>query len=368
MFFGSGNLVFPIVVGTECANHPWIGSLGLLFTGVVVPFLGVWGMYLYQGDPKQFFGNYGKQASFWFSLIALSLMGPFGVLARCITVAHGSFEIVFPHVSLLQFSAVFCLILFLLILWRNKLMSLLGSILTPLLLVSLVAICFFGLYLSPKVTTQVDVSRLFAIKNGVIQGYQTMDLLAAFFFSTFVLAHIRKEPSLQNNPAKAKKAFLGASLVGASLLGLIYIGLVFLGGKFAPVLEGVAPQRMLGIIAEQTLGRFAAPLVCYTIVLACLTTAVVLAALFADFLRVDICRSKLKPAPAALITLAVAISIASLEFSGIAKILTPILETLYPALIVLTVFNIAHKQWQMARLKWPAIATLASKFLLSFIR
>src|SRR5262245_8338583 len=93
MFFGSGNLVFPLVVGKESGGHYLLATLGIFLTGVVVPFLGVIAMMLYKGDNQKFFGSMGKPATFWFPLIALSLMGPFGVLARCITVAHGSFRL-----------------------------------------------------------------------------------------------------------------------------------------------------------------------------------------------------------------------------------------------------------------------------------
>src|SRR5690349_22076848 len=78
MFFGSGNLVFPISVGVESQGHYLLGSLGILLTGVIVPFLGVLGMMLFKGDIMHFFSCFGKKGTFIFSLIALSLMGPFG--------------------------------------------------------------------------------------------------------------------------------------------------------------------------------------------------------------------------------------------------------------------------------------------------
>ena len=78
MFFGSGNLVFPIAVGTECGGHCILAALGILLTGVVVPFLGVFGMLLYKGDLNSFFSYLGKPGIFLFSLLALSITGPFG--------------------------------------------------------------------------------------------------------------------------------------------------------------------------------------------------------------------------------------------------------------------------------------------------
>ncbi|EKE08422.1 MAG: hypothetical protein ACD_17C00172G0001, partial [uncultured bacterium] len=81
MFFGSGNLVFPLVVGKTSQGHFNLGALGIFLTGVLVPFLGVLAMCLFNGCTKTFFGRMGRPAVFWFPLIALSLMGPFGVLA-----------------------------------------------------------------------------------------------------------------------------------------------------------------------------------------------------------------------------------------------------------------------------------------------
>lgn len=82
MFFGSGNLVFPITVDQESEGHYLLAALGILFTGVVVPFLGVLGMMLYKGDIYSFFSCFGKKGTFLFSFLALALMGPFGVHFR----------------------------------------------------------------------------------------------------------------------------------------------------------------------------------------------------------------------------------------------------------------------------------------------
>ena len=73
MFFGSGNLVFPITVGQESEGHYLLAAFGILFTGVAVPFLGVLGMMLYKGDIYSFFNCFDKKGTFLFSFLALSL-------------------------------------------------------------------------------------------------------------------------------------------------------------------------------------------------------------------------------------------------------------------------------------------------------
>lgn len=112
MFFGSGNLVFPITVGQESEGHYLLAAFGILFTGVVVPFLGVLGMMLYKGDIYSFFSCFGKKGTFLFSFLALALMGPFGVLARCLTVAHGALLLLLPNASLPLTSLLLCFVIY----------------------------------------------------------------------------------------------------------------------------------------------------------------------------------------------------------------------------------------------------------------
>lgn len=340
MFFGSGNLVFPITVGKESAGHYAFSALGIILTGVVVPFLGVFGMMLYKGSLQNFFSFFGKKGTFLFSFLALALMGPFGVLARCLTVAHGALMLVFPSVSLPVTSALLCLAIYLLVVNKNRVLTLLGMVLTPFLLLSIAAIAFFGLNAGlvsqVSVPPATDLNSFMAFKNGFFQGYQTMDLLAAFFFSQFVINQLHSD----RDEASARTVFARAALIGAGILSAVYFVLVLLGWIYAELLATTAPQEMLGAIALASLGRFAAPCVCVAVVFACLTTAMVLASLFAEFLRSDVSQGKLGNTAALVITLAIGFSVSTLEFAGIARFLGPILEAVYPALIALTVVNV----------------------------
>lgn len=359
MFFGSGNLVFPIAVGQESHGHYLVSSMGILLTGVVVPFLGVFGMLLYRGEISSFFGCLGKTGTFLFSLFALSIMGPFGVLARCLTVAHGALQLLFPGVSLVATSFLLCSTIYLLTVNKHKIVTIVGPILTPFLLLSIGAIAFFGL-LDGQLVDATSTQSFEVFKNGFFQGYQTMDLLAAFFFSVFILRYLQNSSEEQGF---SYSIFVKSALVGAGILSAVYIALVMLGWAYAPQLVGVPPQEMLGTISMLALGPLATPCVCAALILACLTTAIVLTSLFADFLRNEVCKTKMGNKTALLITLTIGFLVSTLEFSGIAKFIGPILEVVYPALIVLTVVNIAHKVWGFTSTHWPATVTLAAKLL-----
>ena len=366
MFFGSGNLVFPITVGLESGGHYLLAAMGILFTGVVVPFLGVLGMMLYKGDIYNFFGCFGKKGTFLFSFLALALMGPFGVLARCLTVAHGALLLMFPNVSLPITSLIMCIVIYFLTINKNKIVDTLGTILTPFLLLSIAAIAFFGLTrgTSPEAINWNAWNGFNALKNGFFQGYQTMDLLAAFFFSQFIIKYLHSKLAASGNDALLLKHFYKSSVVGGGILSSVYFVLVLLGWVYAPLLENVPPQEMLGIIAIDSLGRLAAPCVCIAVLFACLTTAIVLTSLFADFLRNEVTHNKIGNKRAILITLLIGYIVSTFDFAGIAKFLGPILEVIYPALIALTLVNITNKFYDLKTSHWPFTLTLLAKLCL----
>lgn len=359
MFFGSGNLVFPLAVGRESDGHFFWAALGICITGVLVPFLGAWAMMLFQGDTRRFFGVMGKTATFWLTFVALSLMGPFGVLARCITVAHGNFKLLFPDVSLTIFSIASCLIIYLVTVNKSKIVTILGSFLTPFLLLSLVVITGFGVWFG-GIPEPAQNHSWESFRNGFLQGYQTMDLIAAFFFSSFVLNHLANHETDFGGKSK-RKIFLQSALLGGTLLSAIYVGLVFLGAIYAFELQNVPAQEMLGIVSQMAIGRLSAPIVCIAVVLACFTTAVVLATLFADFLKTEVARNRISDHVSMGITLIIAFLISTLDFAGIARFLAPILEAIYPALIVLTILNICTEVWGIKSQRWPVVVTLVAK-------
>ena len=148
------------------------------------------------------------------------------------------------------------------------------------------------------------------------------------------------------------------------MLYLLYFALVLLGWLYAPILVNTPPQEMFGRIAFESLGSMAAPCVAVAVIFACLTTAITLTSLFADFLQNEVSGQKIGKKSALLMTLAIAFFVSNLEFSGIANFLGPILETIYPALITLTVINIACKFLGMKASHWPFTLTVAAKLAL----
>lgn len=337
MFFGSGNLVFPVIVGRLNRSSWLLSFFGLFVTGILLPLLGVFVIKKYDGDEKKFFQTAGTYVERFFPFFALSLMGSFGVAPRCISVAYGGFHTLFPNISLLLFSVIFSVFIFILCIHQGKIIKILGQWLTPFLLGSLILIIIAGVMHAPNIIALNANSCTFtsAFLSGFQEGYFTMDLVASLFFSSFILKKIKEEKGINDT------VLLPAALVAGLLLSIIYAGFVFLGASFSDAIRGVNPEYMITKIAHLSLGSIASCALAIAVVLSCLTTAVVLNDIYALYIfnLLQIPRIYFNQVLGFVVTISCLVSL--LNFNGIAIFLGPILYVSYPSIIALTMLNLA---------------------------
>jgi LIVCS family branched-chain amino acid:cation transporter len=345
MFFGSGNLVFPLILGSSTAGYYLPAALGLLLTGIFIPFFGLYAIWLFNGSYEKFFLRLGKWPTIILPFLILALIGPFGVIPRCITVAHGSVAALLPEFPLWLFSLLLCVITYFIVLDGKRLIPIIGSTLTPILLISLAIIIFYALT-HPQSSMAVNpyLSTPLAFTSGILQGYQTMDLLAAFFFASVIIHYIERKIEEGCKDVKTKnRAILYSIVLGAGLLGIIYIAFVYLGMMYSDVLDPQQAEQSLAIIAKQTLGNTSGMLVAVAVFLTCFTTAAALTSVATKFFYQRVFRRKISYKSTVILILSVSFVISNFKFNGIAAFLSPILQALYPGLIALTICNILYK-------------------------
>ncbi len=362
MFFGSGNLVFPLLIGKETLSQSPYAALGLIVTAVIVPFLGLIGMILYQGDYHSYFSKLGKIPSFLLTAMMLSLMGPLGVVPRCITVSYGGINLMFPELPFWVFSLLFCISVAVLI-WRtNKVVEVIGLLLTPFKLGGLMLLMIAGLWYSSP-SEQSTLSGLSAFSTGLTMGYQTMDLMAAFFFSSTTVMYIRQYVNKAEDEKTLVRLSVYACLIGASILTIAYMGFVALGAKYAPLLIESKPEEMLARISFFALGQVALPIVSITLAVACLATAVILTTLFVQFFEQDVTQNKISQSQSIIITIIMSYAVSLMGFSKICDLLGIVLEVAYPALIAFAITNIINKVFDTQQGKLPFWLTLTASSL-----
>jgi LIVCS family branched-chain amino acid:cation transporter len=363
MFFGAGNIIFPLAVGQYAGEKNLYAMLGLTLTAAVMPIAGVIAMILFDGNYRQFFGRLGRWPGFVLALIIISLLGPLGSTPRCIALAYTTIKGSLLEVSPGVFSACACGIIFLFTIRKNHILSLLGWVLTPGLLISLLAIIAMGFMNEHELTPQTG-SAMNLFFYGLKEGYNTMDLLAAFFFSSTILHILKMRLQTSEPSADYIQTAFQASFIGAFLLSAIYVGFSYLAAFHGAHLDTLGKDELLSAITLRVAGDYAGTLVCITIALACLTTAIALICAFTDFVQKEVFKEKVGYEIILVASLFVTFFVSTFEFTGISTFLGPILQISYPGLIVLTFLNIANRLTGFQTVKGPVFCTFVFSALL----
>jgi branched-chain amino acid:cation transporter, LIVCS family len=154
LFFGAGNLIFPVSMGQMAGSNVWPAIIGFLITGVGLPLLGIMAMGISRSN-----GLYDLASrvhpyySLFFTCALYLTIGPFFAIPRTATV---SFEVgIVPFVNKNQITlwlGIFSLIFFLAVLWfslrPSNILTWVGKILNPLFLLFL-AILIITAFLNP---------------------------------------------------------------------------------------------------------------------------------------------------------------------------------------------------------------------------
>jgi len=340
MFFGAGNLIFPLAVGQFAQEHYLIASLGFFMTAVLLPFMGVLVMIMYHGSYNKFFNLFGQTIGFLIILTLLIIWIPLGSAPRCITLSYGATTHYLGSTPLWLFSLLYTSIVFVMTYSKNFIIDLLGRYLTPTLLFFLGGVFIVGLY-TANGFSPTDHTATSSFLEGLSEGYNTQDLIAAFFFSASIIGILmhRGESDAAKDDRKALRLALRSGVIGVSLLGLVYLGLLYLGAAHAPILSGLPKDRLLPTLVRMLLGDSLGFFATVSIVLACISTSVALSLVFADFLRFNVCNEKMGHRTALSLTSIVTYFMSLIGFSGISSILSTTMSVAYPFLIFMIVFN-----------------------------
>ncbi|MEF9496892.1 branched-chain amino acid transport system II carrier protein [Chlamydia sp. 04-14] len=382
MFFGAGNIVFPLALGYHYHSHPWFACFGMMLTAVCVPLLGLFSMLLYSGDYKNFFSSIGKIPGMVFIIAILCLIGPFGGIPRAIAVSHSTLAslsdsktTLLPNLPI--FSLICCVLIYLFACKLSKLIQWLGSVFFPIMLTTLLWIIFKGLTIPANPSFLESANARQAWLAGITEGFNTMDLLAAFFFCSIVLISIRQmiangnaddetPLNFQKINKKDKRTLGLAFALAAALLGLIYLGFALCASRHAGLLTHVGKGQILGRISAIALGPNSL-LTGVCVFVACLTTEIALVGIVADFLARIISSKRMTYSNAVIFTLIPSYLISILNFENISLLLLPLLQLSYPALIALTCGSIAYKLWNFRHVQALFYLTLSLTIVLRLV-
>ena len=350
MFFGAGNLIFPVHMGQMAGSNIWPAVIGFCVTGVGLPLLGVAALGISRsGGLFELGSRVGKPYSMFFTCLLYLTIGPFFAIPRCATTSFTvGLEQVLPQgntkLYLLLFSLAFFAAVLLFALRPGKILVWVGKVLNPCFLLFLAVLIVSAMLHPTAAVADVAPEGKYAAQpffTGFLEGYNTMDALASLAFGIIVVQVIR-DLGVQE-PGAIAGSTVRAGVMSCLLMALIYVAVAVIGAQSRGALPAAANGGVaFAQIARYYLGNTGLIVLAATVTLACLKTAVGLITGCAETFS-----ALFKNGPSykawAITFSAVSFAFANLGLDAIIKYSVPVLMLLHPIAIMLIVLTLCGK-------------------------
>ena len=342
MFFGAGNLIFPPFLGTN-AGHEWfLGFLCFFIADVGLALVAIMSM-IKSGDvsAQGLTAKLGRVPSNIISTLVVLCIGPFLAIPRT---AATTFEMgvvpLFPAINSWMFGAVFFGLVLIFTIRPSGVIDVIGKYLTPILVFCLLALIVIG-FVNP-IGPISDVAKVETVREGILAGYQTMDVLASMVFIIIVISAARDKGYTETN--ETMSVVIKSSIFAAVALLVIYGGLAFLGATTsAGGFEAYNQTGLVVAITQSLIGKYGVLVLGIIVFFACLTTAIGLTSSCASFFE-GLTHGKVSYKMVVIITVVFSYIVSNFGISTIISIAAPILNLLYPVVLVMIVLNFFSKK------------------------
>ena len=346
IFFGAGNLLFPPYLGLVSGQDWFISFLGFIIGDAGLALLVIVVAAKNKGILDEILVRGGKKLARFIGCAAILCIGPFLAIPRT---AATTFEMsILPFMPNLGtagsviFSIIFFVATYFLTIKSTRVLDIIGKFLTPVLLLSLLALIIKGVItpIGPMSPDHMIDRSLFS--EGLSQGYLTMDALGASAMAGIMISTLVSKGYTDTKDQISMT--IKAGFVSGIALSIVYGGLCYLGATMSTMHDINISQALLVVAATE--GIFGTPgkiLLAIMVLFACLTTSIGLTSSAGRYFE-DTTDGRLSYEK---IVTAICIFSAVVSTFGVNKIIQisiPILQTIYPVMIILVVLTIFTKQ------------------------
>lgn len=338
MFFGAGNLIFPIHMGQLAGANILPALLGFLVTAVGMPLLAVVALGLSRENSLfDIAGRVSKSYGYILSTVLYLTIGPFFAIPRCATT---SYTIGFngTGIPIVVVTFIFFAIVLGFSLRPNGILNSIGRLLNPAFLFFFLLLIVFSIAkpMSTSLSGFMPAAEYAShpLPKGLIEGYNTMDVIAGLLFG-IVVVDVLKNLGIKDNRDIAASTVKSGIFCGL-LMAIIYAGATFMGASSIGAIEissngGIA----LSDCCRYYFGHAGRIILGLIVTLACIKTAIGLVVSIGKAFDETFTKGKHYNAWAiGFVLFAFIISNAGLD--QIIKLSIPMLMLLYPLSITLT--------------------------------
>lgn len=366
MFFGAGNLIFPVHLGQMAGSNSWPAIIGFCITAVTIPILAVAAIgNTHSDDLFQLSSKVNRKYGKVFTVVLYLTIGPFFAIPRCATVSFttGLEPLTggHPKIALLLFSLVFFAFVMFFSLRPSGITTWIGRIINPIFLLFLAVLVIVAL-VNPGAriyeVAPIEEYQNGALFNGIIEGYGTMDAIAGLAFGIVIINVVRELGVDDDNDVA--RATLKSGVFTGILMAIIYVLTIIMGAQSRGLFEisdngGIALTQ----ISNHYLGGLGQFVLAVTITFACLKTAIGLVTSCGEMF-VTLIPGKLNYRGWAMVFTLFSFIVSNIGLTAIIKFAIPVLMLIYPPAIVLIILALCEKFFKGSRqvYMWTSIGAL----------
>ena len=349
LFFGAGNLIFPVHLGQLAGENMLSATIGFLLTGVGLPIIGVVASALSRSESLYEMAKpVSKTYGILFTCALYLTIGPLFAIPRTATVAFEVGLTAFVTeanlpLALFVFSLLFFAATLFYALRPGRILDWVGMYLTPAF-VGLLSILIIATVVRPMgnpvnypALGNYSTQPLF---TGIIDGYNTMDALASLAFAIIIISNIEKLGV--TDPKRKAIETLKSGIVCLVGMGVIYSALAYMGAtSLGSVESGANGGIILASVSKHYFGLFGQVLLAAIVLVACLKTAIGLITACGQMFS-EMFPNSLSYNQYAIAFTFVSFAIANFGLETIIQLSLPVLMFLYPLAIVLIILSLLN--------------------------
>ena len=349
LFFGAGNLIFPVHLGQLAGANTLSAMIGFLLTGVGLPIIGVVASALSRSESLYEMAKpVSKTYGILFTCALYLTIGPLFAIPRTATVAFEVGLTAFVTeanlpLALFVFSLLFFAATLFYALRPGRILDWVGRYLTPAF-VGLLSILIIATVVRPMgnpvnypALGNYSMQPLF---TGIIDGYNTMDALASLAFAIIIISNIEKLGV--TDPKRKAIETLKSGIVCLVGMGVIYSALAYMGAtSLGSVESGANGGIILASVSKHYFGLFGQVLLAAIVLVACLKTAIGLITACGQMFS-EMFPNSLSYNQYAIAFTFVSFAIANFGLETIIQLSLPVLMFLYPLAIVLIILSLLN--------------------------
>lgn len=356
--FGVGDVIFPVFLGRGAGSSWFLAALGYF----IVNSIGVWLAYIAIARQGKTMAGISREVlgpvfGGIYTIIPVLIQVLF-ILPRVSSATHEmSIASFFPGIPLWLTLAVYFLLNFYLVFSRTTAVDKIGKFLAPVLILFILVLVVRGI-VAPNAGVPAEGMKN-AVGGGMLNGYNTMNALAAFLLGGWILNELSLR-KVEDRPSRGAN-LIRLGLFTAIALGVTSTGLVYLGASTGTLFPKAEIGGLSVEIAASLLGVVGKAVFAVLIFFACITTSAAITSMAGDMFK-EVSNGKIPYVLTAALACVAGFALGLVGLSRIVRFTIPWLMLVYPSVIVMILASLSNR---LARFRAVVAAGVIASVVMS---